>query len=462
MDYRQAARIAAQNAGISPDLFEAQINAESSFAPDVISGQRVSSAGAKGIAQLMPLHWKYVDPSDPIASLNYAANMMANFLKAHNGNWAAALSDYNAGPSAANKSAAGVAQNTETINYVNRILGPYSGLLSPQSQAGLGGSSMPTSDTLNKIIQLHPQWRALHDLVAPYYVDGKLREGVKFINDAQGNLLVETQRYVPPTKDPITDKVIPGGMAFDTPRLVMTAAQAKAYSDLDQQYQNLLAQSKAENVDPATAIKQAEFNYNTSDASVDADNSAKRYARDLQATNAANAAATNEYSDQMTKQAKDYEQYSKYASGHMAGDIAPIPKMYLPTRDDIFKKSLETIKSLLPDVKDQPYYTPEQKAAGMGGGGLTSQQILDAINGADATYNTNQQAGAISGSILNGVNGLFGGGLPTYSLPGLGTSMGAGPVNQANDPDAPPVTQLRTNFGNLFDPGRRGIFRGGD
>lgn len=97
-DYHCIARQDAINAGISPDLFERQISVESGFNPSAIS-----PAGAIGISQIMPstaAGWQ-VDPHDPVASLQAAANAMALYDKDYRAysttHYAMALGCYNAG-----------------------------------------------------------------------------------------------------------------------------------------------------------------------------------------------------------------------------------------------------------------------------------------------------------------------------------------------------------------------------
>ena len=97
-DYRAMTRQIASEEGLDPDLFERQIEAESSFSPDVIECSRDSSAGARGIAQLMPVHWPRVDPCDPPAALRYAARWMVDLIGRYGGNTARALAAYNWGP----------------------------------------------------------------------------------------------------------------------------------------------------------------------------------------------------------------------------------------------------------------------------------------------------------------------------------------------------------------------------
>ena len=69
------ARTYAIEAGIDPDIFVAQINQESGFQTGL-----TSSAGATGIAQIIPRWHPGVDANDPDASLRYAANLIAGHL----------------------------------------------------------------------------------------------------------------------------------------------------------------------------------------------------------------------------------------------------------------------------------------------------------------------------------------------------------------------------------------------
>lgn len=124
-DYRAMTRAAATTAGIDPDLFVSQINQESGFSLDVIECRRDSGAGARGIAQLMPVHWSEVDPCDPEAALTYAAGLMKSHLAYWNGSWALALSSYNAGRQATIDGLAGRKPGwpfAETVTYVSKIL----------------------------------------------------------------------------------------------------------------------------------------------------------------------------------------------------------------------------------------------------------------------------------------------------------------------------------------------------
>jgi soluble lytic murein transglycosylase-like protein len=126
-DLRAYARDAAIRHGVDPVLFVRQITAESDFNPNA-----VSKSGAVGIAQIMPALHPGVDPTDPYASLDYAARLMRGYI-VHFGNWSLALIAYNAGPgrlmpgNPAYLPTATLLSNSfaggETKRYVARILG---------------------------------------------------------------------------------------------------------------------------------------------------------------------------------------------------------------------------------------------------------------------------------------------------------------------------------------------------
>jgi soluble lytic murein transglycosylase-like protein len=89
-DYKSIARQDATNAGIDPDLFERQIQLESAFNPNAVGPN-----GKVGIAQLQPTMVQAlgVDPHDPNASLQAAAQLMAKYYTKYK-TYMAALAAY--------------------------------------------------------------------------------------------------------------------------------------------------------------------------------------------------------------------------------------------------------------------------------------------------------------------------------------------------------------------------------
>lgn len=83
--------------GIPVGLLHRLIYQESRFRSDIISGETVSSAGALGIAQIVPRWHPGVDPLDPVAAIEYAADYLS-LLHRRFGSWDKALAAYNWGP----------------------------------------------------------------------------------------------------------------------------------------------------------------------------------------------------------------------------------------------------------------------------------------------------------------------------------------------------------------------------
>ena len=118
MGLQDYARAVAQRAGIDPAIFTAQIQQESGFDP-----KAKSPAGAIGIAQFMPgtAAGMNVDPTDPYAALDAAAQMDAQNLKKYGGDYSKTLAAYNAGGGAVDQYG-GVPPYKETQSYVSTIL----------------------------------------------------------------------------------------------------------------------------------------------------------------------------------------------------------------------------------------------------------------------------------------------------------------------------------------------------
>jgi soluble lytic murein transglycosylase-like protein len=113
---------AARRNGLPPEFLAATLLQESAFDP-----QAISAAGAIGIAQFMPSTADAigVDPFDPFASIDGAAQLLAQYVRAYGAVYAnpyvAALAAYNAGPGAV-EVYGGVPPYPETREYVDDIV----------------------------------------------------------------------------------------------------------------------------------------------------------------------------------------------------------------------------------------------------------------------------------------------------------------------------------------------------
>lgn len=111
--------------GIPRDLLVRVAYQESRFRADIITGKTVSSAGAKGMFQLMPVHWGSVNPADWRASALYAGRYLVSHYKRF-GTWQHALAAYNWGQG--NLAKYGLAKAPlETRNYYGQILADVGG-----------------------------------------------------------------------------------------------------------------------------------------------------------------------------------------------------------------------------------------------------------------------------------------------------------------------------------------------
>jgi hypothetical protein len=117
-DFREMARRIAEEEGIDPELFLRLVQQESSFRPGV-----VSSAGAIGLAQLMPGTARElgVDPWDPEQNLRGGARYFRQQLDRF-GTVPLALAAYNAGPGRVEQYG-GIPPFRETQRYVQTVAG---------------------------------------------------------------------------------------------------------------------------------------------------------------------------------------------------------------------------------------------------------------------------------------------------------------------------------------------------
>ena len=106
--------------GLPPDLLVRLAYQESRFRQDIITGKKISSAGAVGMFQIVPRWHPNVNPLDWKASAVYAANYLLQ-LKKQFGTWKLALAAYNWGPG--NLRQLGINQAPEeTRNYYSQIM----------------------------------------------------------------------------------------------------------------------------------------------------------------------------------------------------------------------------------------------------------------------------------------------------------------------------------------------------
>lgn len=171
MDLYDIADQAAAQYGVPTDLFEQQIQQESSFNPNAQNGS------ATGIAQFMPgtANELGIDPSDPTQALYGAAEYDAQ-LYDQSGSWLSALTSYGTLPSDSNSytpsqsSLAATATNADTSsgsgnsfwNFINEPIGSLIGgstgsalnSLTESSSSGAPGTATGSPSTISQFSNL--------------------------------------------------------------------------------------------------------------------------------------------------------------------------------------------------------------------------------------------------------------------------------------------------------------------
>lgn len=128
------ARSTAQRHGVDPDLIVRQIGQESGFNPDALS-----SAGARGLLQLMPGTARDlgVDPGDWRQNVDGGVRYMRQQMDAFGGDIELALAAYNAGPGNARARGKDWSRYApETRNYVRALAGTGAGAASGVYESG--------------------------------------------------------------------------------------------------------------------------------------------------------------------------------------------------------------------------------------------------------------------------------------------------------------------------------------
>lgn len=124
--YLDAINHAESKHSLPENLLARLLYQESRYREDIITGAVKSSAGAEGIAQIVPKWHPSVNTLDPFESIDYAAEYLAE-LKQRFGNWRDALAAYNWGMGNVGRAKDNHGANwlsyapEETQNYVQQI-----------------------------------------------------------------------------------------------------------------------------------------------------------------------------------------------------------------------------------------------------------------------------------------------------------------------------------------------------
>ncbi len=120
--YDRIIREAARSNDVEYALVKAVIKAESAFNPEA-----VSTAGARGLMQIMPANFDTFglgDPSDPEENIHAGTRYLKQLLTRYDDDLHLALAAYNAGPKAVDHYG-DIPPYPETQKYVDRVLAYY-------------------------------------------------------------------------------------------------------------------------------------------------------------------------------------------------------------------------------------------------------------------------------------------------------------------------------------------------
>jgi hypothetical protein len=118
--------------GVDQSLVHAIVFVESSYDPEAVSSQ-----GALGLMQLMPVtaeRYGVRDPLDPAQNIDAGVRFLKELLDLFDGDIELAVAAYNAGANAVIRAGYRIPENPETLAFVPRVLGHYQDLRIVASQ----------------------------------------------------------------------------------------------------------------------------------------------------------------------------------------------------------------------------------------------------------------------------------------------------------------------------------------
>lgn len=139
----------AKKHNVDPKLVKSVIRAESNW-----NHRAVSPKGAMGLMQLMPQTANLMgvdNPFDPEQNIEGGVKYLRHLLTRFNGNLTMAIAAYNAGPKTVERKG-GVPAIPETVTYVQRVMGDYTGA-APMASLPLSTGSTSTTRIVKVVMK---------------------------------------------------------------------------------------------------------------------------------------------------------------------------------------------------------------------------------------------------------------------------------------------------------------------
>ena len=218
-----AVQAAAKANGIDPAILAGLLEVESNWNP-----KAVSSAGARGIAQIMPNYHPEVNANDPVASINYAAKYIAGLQRQFGGDMRLALIAYNAGPANVEKYRGPIPGDKESGSYYQKIL----------TSAAKYGYGKAWSDPYTmrgkfRVIE-HLSGDTTHASYRPDHGGNNYHEHIAFATQAESNAAIEKLTAAGIKVGSVDRPGDPGyhgkGLAIDVPASQVPVGQEKNLS----------------------------------------------------------------------------------------------------------------------------------------------------------------------------------------------------------------------------------------
>lgn len=234
------------------------------------------------------------------------------------------------------------------------------GALGNNPYPGDGGRALVSSDWEQRYAATYAEWAPLYDKYTIAVETGAIYvPGRGWVVGAAINPATEQP-------DPATGQVVMSEEEFN--RFVTLDRQVKAMEDEWE-----FAYENEGSLDDA--IRRATFEYETDPRVIDAQNAAKRWAREMEIRSEAASLANERLRTSREQQRTAIEQTNAARAAPAMGQLAMAPRKTLPSADELFEEAIAKVREGLPEVPDMPYWDNRTLPPASGLPSLPSVQV---------------------------------------------------------------------------------------